>query len=206
MTGEVAQTLNACAGTSGDNQPMVFQQHPKSYGITKQAFRAGDKAAFNFAVNEEVSPTLQATGPGAVAKPEIKAFGVCGKSSHSMLSDNPRSGFYEAETSRTLDQGGGNPTCNQGGICIVAPVPEEQETYDVRFSSEGTKNTRGHVYKTDISRCLDTSEANPDSNHRGIAVVEKDHAYVLQGAFYNALLISSRWKRRRKCSMPTFFR
>ncbi len=173
LTGEVAQTLNACAGTSGDNQPMVFQQHPKSYGIAKEAFNAGDKAAFNFAVNEEVSPTLQATGPGAVAKPEIKAYGVCSKSSHSMLSDNPKSGFYEAETSRTLDQGGGNPTCNQGGICIVAPVPDEQETYDVRFTSEGTKNARGHVYKTDISRCLDTSEANPDSNHGGIAVVEK---------------------------------
>ena len=163
-----------------NNDQTLFQP---SYGIAKEAFRAGDKAAFNFAVNEEVSPTLQATGPGAVAKPEIKAFGVCGKSSHSMLSDNPKSGFYEAKTSRTLDQSGGNAvTSNQGGICIVAPVSEEQETYDVRFTSEGTKNARGHVYKTDISRCLDTSEANPDSNHRGIAVVEKDHAYVLQGS------------------------
>ncbi len=182
LTGEVAQTLNACAGTSGDNQPMVFQQHPKSYGIAKEAYSSGEKAAFNFAVNEEVSPTLQATGPGAVAKPEIKAFGVCSKGSHSMMSDNPKSGFYEAETSRTLDQGGGNPTCNQGGICIVAPVSEDPETYDVRFTSEGTKNARGHAYKTDISRCLDTSEANPDSNHGGIAVVEKEHAYALQGS------------------------
>ena len=157
---------SATLGTNNDQT--LFQP---AYGIAKEAFNAGEGAAFNFAVNEEVSPTLQATGPGAVAKPEIKAYGVCSKSSHAMLSDNPKSGFYEAETSRTLDQGGGNPTCNQGGICIVAPAPDDQETYDVRFTSEGTKNARGHCYKTEISRCLDTSEANPDSNHGGIAVV-----------------------------------
>ena len=180
VTGGVAHTPDT---GSGDTVPMSFAPDAKAYGIAKEAYSSGDKAAFNFAVNEEVSPTLQATGPGAVAKPEIKAYGVCSKSSHSMRSDNPKSGFYEAKTSRTLDQSGGNAvTSNQGGICIVAPVPEEQETYDVRFTSEGTKNARGHAYKTDISRCLDTSEANPDSNHGGIAVVEKGHAYALQGS------------------------
>lgn len=162
--------VNKSATLGCNNDQTLFQP---AYGIAKEAFNAGEKAGFNFAVNEEVSPTIQAHGTHAVAKPEIKAFGVCSKSSHSMLSDNPHSGFYEAETSRTLDQGGGNPTCNQGGICIVAPAPEERETYDVRFTSEGTKNARGHCYKTDISRCLDTSEANPDSNHGGVAVVEK---------------------------------
>ena len=39
-----------------------------------------------------------------------------------MMSDNPHSGFYEAETSRTLDRSGGDPTCNQGGLCICEPV------------------------------------------------------------------------------------
>ena len=96
-----------------------------------------------------------------------------------MMSDNPHSGFYEATTSRTLDQSGGNSvTSNQGGICVVAPAPE---TFDVRFTSDGTKNARGHCYPTEISRCLDTSEANPDSNHGGIAVVEPE-TYSLQGS------------------------
>ena len=36
-----------------------------------------------------------------------------------MKSDNPNSGFYKAETSRTLDLNGGNPSCNQGGIAVV---------------------------------------------------------------------------------------
>ena len=162
--------VNKSATLGCNNDQTLFQP---AYGIAKEAFSSGENAAFNFAVNEEVSPTLQATGPGAVAKPDIKAFGVCSKQSHAMLSDNPHSGFYEAETSRTLDQGGGNPACNQGGICIVAPAPDGRETYDVRFTSDGTKNARGHCYKTYISRCLDTSEANPDSNHGGVAVVEK---------------------------------
>lgn len=47
-----------------------------------------------------------------------------------MMSDNPHSGFYEAETSRTLDRSGGDPTCNQGGICVVEPVAFTQNQRD----------------------------------------------------------------------------
>lgn len=44
-----------------------------------------------------------------------------------MKSDNPKSGFYEAETSRTLDANGGNPGCNQGGIAIVAFTQNQRD-------------------------------------------------------------------------------
>ena len=50
----------------------------------------------------------------------VQAYGICSKDSNAMKSDNSHSGFYEAETSRTLDANGGNPGCNQGGIAIVA--------------------------------------------------------------------------------------
>lgn len=46
-------------------------------------------------------------------------YGVCAKESNSMKSDNPHSGFYEAETSRTLDNNGGNPNCAQGGMIVL---------------------------------------------------------------------------------------
>lgn len=37
-----------------------------------------------------------------------------------MKSDNPNSGFYEADTARCLDANGGNPSCNQGGMAVVS--------------------------------------------------------------------------------------
>ena len=46
-------------------------------------------------------------------------YGICSYDSNSMKSKNPHSGFYEANTSRTLDNNGGNPACNQGGVCVV---------------------------------------------------------------------------------------
>ena len=52
-------------------------------------------------------------------------FGVCSYDSNAMKSKNPHSGFYIAETTRTLDNNGGNPACKQGGVLIV-------EVYDAR--------------------------------------------------------------------------
>ena len=44
-----------------------------------------------------------------------------------MLSGNPKVGFYETDTTRTLDLNGGSPACQQGGIAIV----EESIAVDV---------------------------------------------------------------------------
>lgn len=55
----------------------------------------------------------------------VKVYGICSKDSNAMKSDNPKSGFYEAETSRCLDANGGNPTCNQGGMAVVNETEPE---------------------------------------------------------------------------------
>ena len=70
----------------------------------------------------------------------------------------------------------GNPTEN-----FVAEV-SEAKTFDVRFTSEGTKVTRGHVYPTDTARTLGTDKPDPAGNQGGVAVLEKDHAFALQGS------------------------
>ena len=49
-------------------------------------------------------------------------FGISADKSNAMLSDNPHSGIYEAETSRTLDCNGGSPCCNQGGMMVIEPI------------------------------------------------------------------------------------
>lgn len=170
---DTCQTLCSRAGTGGNNVPLVAE--PVTLKI-RSGCEGGGKGAL---WQRDMSATLGTHNDQTLFQPEVKAFGVCSKNSNAMMSDNPHSGFYEATTSRTLDQSGGNSvTSNQGGICVVAPAPE---TFDVRFTSDGTKNARGHCYPTEISRCLDTSEANPDSNHGGIAVVEPE-TYSLQGS------------------------
>ncbi|MCM1530314.1 MAG: DNA cytosine methyltransferase [Alistipes sp.] len=160
---EKCQTLCSRAGTGGNNVPLVAEPITLKIRCGKPG---GGKGA---QVTYDKASTLATNNDQTLFQPEIKAFGVCSKHSNAMMSDNPNSGFYEAKTSRTLDQSGGNSvTSNQGGICVVAPAPE---TYDVRFTSDGTKNARGHCYPTEISRCLDTSETNPDSNQGGVCVV-----------------------------------
>ena len=48
-----------------------------------------------------------------------KVFGICSKDSNAMKSDNPSSGFYEAETSRTIDTSNQSPSRNQGGMVVI---------------------------------------------------------------------------------------
>lgn len=44
--------------------------------------------------------------------------------------------------------------------------------FDIRQTSEGTKNQRNNVYETDTSRTLDTSGNLPSSNQGGVAVIQ----------------------------------
>lgn len=74
-------------------------------------------------IQKDKSATLGCNNDQTLFEPvvgEIQAFGICSKDSNAMKSDNPNSGFYEADTSRTLDANGGNPNCNQGGIAVVS--------------------------------------------------------------------------------------
>ena len=141
--GALVQTDMSATLATGNDQTL-FQPTQPAYGISKEAYHGGERANYNFAVSEEVASTLQRAEAGAVAKPEpgCLAFGVCSKASKGMLSDNPHVGFYKAETSRTLDRGGGNPTCNQGGIAVVERPPAFSATVGSFMSaSEETAQT-----------------------------------------------------------------
>ncbi len=53
--------------------------------------------------------------------------------------------------------------------------------YDVRFTSEGTRNVRANVYETDASRTIDCGGNSPDRNQGGLAVV----SYGIDRAAFN---------------------
>ena len=50
-------------------------------------------------------------------------------------------------------------------------IVENAECFDVRFTSEGTRNARANVYETETSRTIDTGGNSPDSNQGGVAVL-----------------------------------
>lgn len=108
----VAQTVSSTYGTGGNNQPFVVQT-PKTLKV-RCGCEGGGKGAL---VQDNLSATLSTNNDQTLFQP--RAYGVCAKNSNSMKSDNPNSGFYEADTSRCLDANGGNPTCNQGGIAVI---------------------------------------------------------------------------------------
>lgn len=103
------------ATLSCNNDQAVFVPFCKGY----RAHYKGDAPTWK---DGRVANTLNTFDIGETRCNElvVQAYGICSKDSNAMKSDNPHSGFYEADTSRTLDANGGNPGCNQGGIAVVA--------------------------------------------------------------------------------------
>ena len=99
---------------------------------------------------KEKSPTLRAG---------VVPAAICYEN-HSMDTRYRELGDIAPTVSATYGMGGNNQ-----------PFVVEK-TYDVRFTSEGTKNARQNVYETDTARTVDTGGIPPDANQGGIAVVE----------------------------------
>ena len=111
----VAQTVSATYGTGGNNQPFVVESPvvPATLKI-RCGHGNGGRGAL---IQKNKSATLSCNNDQTLFVP--KAYGICGKYSNSMLSNNPNSGFYEAETSRTIDTSNQSPCKNQGGMVVV---------------------------------------------------------------------------------------
>ena len=135
----MVQTLPARMGTGGGNVPLLMEAEEFKSPVTLK-IRSGCEGGGKGAIWQKgKSATLGCNNDQTLFVPEPKAYGICSKASHSMLSDNPYSGFYEAETSRTLDGNGGNPTCAQGGVAICQPVAFTQnQRNEVRDLGEKT--------------------------------------------------------------------
>ena len=111
---DTAPTVSSTYGTGGNNQPFVVEADtPKTLKI-RSGCEGGGKGPL---IQEDVSATLSCNNDQTLFVPKCYSIGAA--FSEGMLSDNPHSGIYEADTARTLDQGGGNPSCNQGGIAVV---------------------------------------------------------------------------------------
>ena len=127
------------------------------YSIDRESMSAGYEFDRKPGIDEsETAYTLKAAGPGGVAYPENYLF-----ENHSQ--DTRYKGPLDvAQTvSATYGMGGNNQPF----------VVENTQCFDVRFTSEGTKNVRANVYETNVARTIDTGGNAPDSNQGGVAVL-----------------------------------
>ncbi len=166
------QTLTSRMGTGGNNVPLVMKIRSGCEGGGKGPLIQEDKSATLSCNNDQtlfepcgwdggqISPTLtKQNASGNQRMPDkdnftcvLQPFGICSKDSNAMKSDNPHSGIYEAETARTLDGNGGNPSCNQGGIAVV-------ESYTIQGSMIGREDKngpQGDGINEDVSFTLNT--------------------------------------------------
>ena len=120
---DIAPTVNATYGMGGNNQPFVVEDVPKAVFVPfVKGTRPHSPDEGQQWKNSDTANTLNThdVGESRCNELAVKVYGICSKQSHSMLSDNPKSGIYEADTSRCLDANGGNPACNQGGMAVVS--------------------------------------------------------------------------------------
>ena len=166
------QTLTSHMGTGGNNVPLVMKIRSGCEGGGKGPLIQENKSATLSCNNDQtlfepcgwdggqVSPTLTKQNAGGNQRmPDkdnftcvLQPFGISSKDSNAMKSDNPHSGIYEAETARTLDGNGGNPSCNQGGIAVV-------ESYAIQGSMIGREDKngpQGDGINEDVSFTLNT--------------------------------------------------
>lgn len=140
-----APTLTAAAGMSGDNKPYVCIDSSKPIGMT-----AG---RVNAEICEDKSPTITSSEKPIVCMDSPEVYGLCSLASNCMKSDNPNSGCYKADVSKTLDTSGLNPLCNQGGNIVVDPVYCIQGNCIDRSDTAGCN---GKGWKEDIAFTLTT--------------------------------------------------
>lgn len=140
----ICPTITSAAGTSGNNQPVLFENHAKDCRYT------GPLA---------VAPTVTSTyGTGGNNVPLVGntvAFSLDSKDSNSMKSANPHSGCRETDVARTIDTTNPDPSKNQGGIAIL------QETICIAGNTidrEPENGGNGLGCQPDISYTITTSD------------------------------------------------
>lgn len=128
---QIAGTL--CASGAGLSRPAGQGNELDFCVVSAEVQPKTSNQSESLGFHEETAPTLMADQQSGV----MKAYVVGSYHSGGMLSDNPRSGFYEADTSRTLDLNGGNPCCNQGGIAVVKGAENPKEKIPDNSSPNG---------------------------------------------------------------------
>lgn len=176
------------ATLSCSNDQTVFVPFSKGY----RAHYKGDAPTWK---DGKVANTLNTFDVGESRCNElvVQAYGICSKDSNAMKSNNPHSGFYEADTSRTLDANGGNPGCNQGGIAVVEPggmsafhINQRDEVIDLQGKSGALMATRNMQMQTFVLQ--GSMIGRDDRNGPQGSGINEDVSFTLDAADRHAVV------------------
>lgn len=171
---QIAGTL--CASGAGLSRP-AGQGNELDFCVVSAGFKyKASSQAGSVGYQEETAPTLMAGQQSGV----MKAYVIGSYHSGGMLSGNPKSGFYEADTSRTLDLNGGNPCCHQGGMAIVGDMETQATAVDCRNLRE-TAETSGTLLAKASSGGYSLNYQNPVRTRLCVRRLTPTEAERLQG-------------------------
>ena len=176
---DVAPTVSSTYGSGGNNVPLTLSEPvQKTTGalLASGYEKNGTQEALNdmYVVQScetrpvpppicwdgtQTAPTLtRQNANGSQRMPDkdnfnciLQPFGIGAFNSEGMKSDNPNAGVYEADTARTLDTSGGDPSCNQGGIAVVFTQNQRDELRDLGEHSAALTATPGAKQQTFIA-------------------------------------------------------
>ena len=170
---DVAQTVLSTFGGGGKNQPFVLET-PKTLKI-RAGCEGGGKGAL---IQNNKSATLGTSNDQVLFVPTV--YALCSKNSNSMKSNNPQSGIYEADTSRTLDKNGGNPACNQGGMVVLEGGGTRPSHHGTGYKEADTMYTLNTVEMHGVAYGIDRATFNMGQNAQfGITVKEESAPTVV---------------------------
>ena len=140
-------------GVGADGDPAYTLQAAHSHAVAVENHPADSRLKFSRDGLVQTLPSRMGTGGGNVPM----VFSIGAYASGGMMSSNPHAGIYEADTARTIDANGGNPSAHQGGMAVVA----------------FTQNQRAEV--RDLHDCAGALAAEPGM---------KQQTYIMQGPAY----------------------
>lgn len=167
---ELMPTIQAAAGESGNNQPMVLtldDDRPKSYTLK---IRGG----------VDVDSSGRKAGKGALVQTELS--GTLGVSQDQTLITEINEPTYALEGNGSRDSHKGDGYRESDTMYTLNTVEQHAVAYGIgSYDSNGMKSPNPHagIYEAETSRTLDLNGGSPACNQGGIAIVQDAKTMVL---------------------------
>lgn len=155
----------------------------------------GRSAGKGALIQKEVSACLNAVQDQTLFQDVPTVYGISPLESNSMKSSNPHSGIYEADTARTLDENGGNPNCNQGGMLVIENQPDDSRCKVKDDGIVQTLNGRMGTGGNNVPMLLLTEDHFGDYNESETAASLRKSGGTLGGGGESVVIQSELYKQ-----------